>query len=163
MEAALLTIDGKDGALHEVGRTLSLGPPKTKAGARVVHLPPFLVDLLAELRSLHPTARFVFTAAEGGWHRRANFRRRIWLPAVAGDTQRGWEPVAPGLHFHDLRHTHKTWLIEDNVPDVLQHPAPRTPATRCSRDLLPRHPHDDHYHARRSATTMGAKWEHRSR
>jgi integrase len=63
----------------------------------------------------------VFTAAEGGWHRRANFRRRVWLPATTGDTQRGWEPIAPGLHFHDLRHTHKTWLIEDNVPHVLQH------------------------------------------
>jgi len=25
------------------------------------------------------------------------------------------------MHFHDLRHTYKTWLIEDNVPDVLQH------------------------------------------
>jgi hypothetical protein len=24
------------------------------------------------------------------------------------------------LHFHDLRHTHKTWLIEDEVPEVLQ-------------------------------------------
>ncbi|GAA1294265.1 hypothetical protein GCM10009634_48280 [Saccharothrix xinjiangensis] len=25
------------------------------------------------------------------------------------------------MHFHDLRHTHKTWLIEDGVPEVLQH------------------------------------------
>jgi integrase len=24
------------------------------------------------------------------------------------------------MHFHDLRHTHKTWLIEDDVPRVLQ-------------------------------------------
>lgn len=24
------------------------------------------------------------------------------------------------MHFHDLRHTHKTWLIEDHVPRVLQ-------------------------------------------
>ena len=49
-----------------------------------------------------------------------NFRRRVWLLAVAGDPKRGWAPVAPGLHFHDLRHTHKTWLIEDDVPEVLQ-------------------------------------------
>ncbi len=66
LEAGLLTIDQKDGALHEVGGTLSLGPPKTKADARVGHLPPFLVDLLGELRALHPAARFVFTATEGG-------------------------------------------------------------------------------------------------
>jgi integrase len=28
--------------------------------------------------------------------------------------------AAGGLHFHDLRHTHKTWLIEDDVPEVAQ-------------------------------------------
>jgi integrase len=25
------------------------------------------------------------------------------------------------MHFHDLRHTRKTWLIEHGVPEVLQH------------------------------------------
>jgi integrase len=25
-----------------------------------------------------------------------------------------------GLHFHDLRHSHKTWLIEDGVPEIAQ-------------------------------------------
>jgi integrase len=24
------------------------------------------------------------------------------------------------LTFHNLRHTHKTWLIEDNIPEVAQ-------------------------------------------
>ncbi|PWK86378.1 phage integrase family protein [Lentzea atacamensis] len=24
------------------------------------------------------------------------------------------------MHFHDLRHTHETWLIEDGVPRVLR-------------------------------------------
>ena len=109
LDGGQLTIGAKDGALHEVGGTLALGPPKTKASVRTVHLPMFLVELLAELRVSHPRARFVFTAVEGGWHRRANFRRRVWLPAVAGDIERGWEPIAPGLRFHDLRHTHNTW------------------------------------------------------
>ena len=24
------------------------------------------------------------------------------------------------MHFHDLRHTHKTWMIEDSVPEVAE-------------------------------------------
>jgi integrase len=24
------------------------------------------------------------------------------------------------MHYHDLRHTHKTWLIEDYIPKVAQ-------------------------------------------
>jgi integrase len=24
------------------------------------------------------------------------------------------------MHFHDLRHTHKTWLIEDDIPEIVQ-------------------------------------------
>jgi integrase len=64
--------------------------------------------------------RSVFTGADGGLHRRSNFRPRVWLPALAGDTDVGWSPVQPGTHFHDLRHSHKTWLLEDGVPRVLQ-------------------------------------------
>ena len=33
--------------------------------------------------------------------------------------RRGY-PVLAGMHFHDLWHTHKTWLIEDGVPEVAQ-------------------------------------------
>jgi hypothetical protein len=40
---------------------------------------------------------------------------------VTGDRKRGWGPQAPDLHFHDLRHTRKKWLIEDGVPEVVQH------------------------------------------
>ncbi len=119
----VITIAPGDGALHEIGGHLRLGPPKTKASARTVHLPPFLTELLTTHRSdqndhFH---EHVFTGVEGGLLRRTNFRRRVWLPAVGGDPRRGWAPVLPGLHFHDLRHTHKTWLIEDGVPEVLQH------------------------------------------
>jgi integrase len=63
----------------------------------------------------------VFTGADGGLRRRANFRPRVWVPALAGEEDLGWGPIQPGMHFHDLRHAHKTWLIEDGVPQVLQH------------------------------------------
>lgn len=109
LAAGSLEVDATVGALHEVNAILKLGPPKTKTSARTVHLPPFLVELLVEAGESERRGRFVFTAPEGGWHRRANFRRRVWLP-----------PITPGLHFHDLRHTQKTWMIEDGVPDVLQ-------------------------------------------
>jgi integrase len=79
------------------------------------------LEALTELRRRTPTARFVFTGTDGGLHRRSNFRRRVWLPALADDPDLGWAPIQPGMHFHDLRHTYKTWLIEDGIADVLPH------------------------------------------
>ncbi|MEU0469157.1 tyrosine-type recombinase/integrase [Amycolatopsis sp. NPDC006131] len=115
-----IEIDPNFGALHEVRGRLELGPPKTPASVRTIHLPPFLTDLLRDHRERNPDARFVFTGANGGLHRRSNFRRRVWLPALAGDEDRGWAPLNQGMHFHDLRHTHETWLIEDGVPRILR-------------------------------------------
>lgn len=116
-----IEIDPEFGALHEVRGRLQLGPPKTPASVRPVHLPQFLAELLAEHRERNPGTRFVFTGSDGGLRRRSNFRQRVWLPALAGNDNLGWGPIQPGMHFHDLRHTHKTWLIEDAVPQVVQH------------------------------------------
>jgi len=30
------------------------------------------------------------------------------------------DPVKPGLTFHGLRHSHKTWMIADGVPEIAQ-------------------------------------------
>ncbi|WP_406045717.1 tyrosine-type recombinase/integrase [Micromonospora sp. NBC_00898] len=62
----------------------------------------------------------VFPGARGYHQRRSNFNRRAWTPAIAGDPKRGNPPILPGMHFHDLRHTHKTWLIEDGIPEIAQ-------------------------------------------
>jgi integrase len=107
------------GALHEVGGKLFLGPPKTADSARRIDLPPFLTALLGQSldRHRHP---MVFPGAHGGFQRRSNFTRRAWTPAVAGDPDNGVPPILAGMHFHDLRHTHKTWLIEDGIPEVVQ-------------------------------------------
>lgn len=66
-------------------------------------------------------------------HRRSNFRQRVWLPTLAGDKEQavGSDPTRDA--FHDLRHTHKTWLIEDRVPQVLQHKRLRHKTHRASR------------------------------
>jgi integrase len=85
-----------------------------------VHLPSFLVDELRAHRERNPSAQFLFTGRDGGWHLRSNFRRRVWQPALAADATQGWGEIQPGMHFHDLRHTQKTWLIEDETAHVLQ-------------------------------------------
>jgi integrase len=115
-----IEVDPKFGALHEVKGRLELGPPKTPASVRTVHLPPFLVEELRAHRDRNPDAQFVFTGVNGGLHRRSNFRRRVWLPALAGDEQKGWSPLNEEMHFHDLRHTHETWLIEERVPRIMR-------------------------------------------
>lgn len=114
----MLTVDASTGALHDVTGSLTLGPPKTPTSARTVHLPDGLVN---DLRTHTSQSDHVFTTEHGEFLRRSNFRRRVWIPAVAGNQRRGWSPVLPGLTFHGLRHTHKTWMIEDGVPEVLQH------------------------------------------
>jgi integrase len=98
---------------------LVLGPPKTADSARDVHLPPFLIGLLRQLLDGHDHQQ-VFTGARGGHLRRSNFNRRTWTPAVHGNPDRNLPPVIAGMHFHDLRHTHKTWLIEDDIPEIAQ-------------------------------------------
>jgi integrase len=85
LRSGSITVDPHEGALHELAGKLVLGPPKTVASARTVELPPFLLDLLTEHRAVQDH-RFVFT---GLLLRRSNFRRRMWLPAVAGQVQRG--------------------------------------------------------------------------
>lgn len=116
-----IVVDPEVGALHEVrGHKLKLGPPKTPASARTVHLPPFLAGELIAHRERNWESRFVFPGARGALRRRSNFRQRVWLPAKTGNPKLGWKPLNPELHFHDLRHTHETWLIEDDVPRVVR-------------------------------------------
>lgn len=87
----------------------------------------------------------VFTGPDGGHPRRSNFARRYWRPACDGypctceleqtcprhparsspygpapKVAPDWKPVAPRLTPHDLRHSHKTWMLDDGVPEVAQ-------------------------------------------
>jgi integrase len=61
-----------------------------------------------------------FTNTQGGFLRRADFRQRAWMPAVKA-------AGIPGLHVHDTRHSHASWLANDprvplvNVRDRLGH------------------------------------------
>lgn len=119
-----IVIDPDNGALHEVNGKLFLGPPKTAESARTITLPPFLVELLARHLTTH-THEHIFTTPDGRLPRRSNFARRAMRPAADGNQHRPQtrvpaQPVLPGLTFHGLRHSHKTWLIADNAPQVAQ-------------------------------------------
>lgn len=119
-----LTVDRYDGALHESGPRLWLGPPKTSASIRIITLPPFLIRLLRE--HLAATDGIpVFCGPHGGWLRRSNVDRRILRPAADGTRHLPQpklliDPVRPGLTFHGLRHSQKTWLIADGIPEIAQ-------------------------------------------
>lgn len=119
-----IVIDSEYGALHEVNGTLTLGPPKTAESARAISLPPFLVDLLQAHLATHDHPH-VFVTAEHELLRRSNFARRAMRPAADGNLDRPRaqlrvQPVLPGLVFHGFRHSHKTWMIADGVPEVGQ-------------------------------------------
>ncbi len=114
-----ILIDPNEGNLHEVGGHLTLGSPKTPAAVREILLPPFLIELLRTHLDSH-THDHVFIGRDGGLHRRSSFHRRHWRPATDGNPDNGIPAIIQGLHFHDLRHSHKTWLIEDGVPEAAQ-------------------------------------------
>jgi integrase len=83
----------------EVGGAVELADVKTAAGRRVIALPAFVVEALAqhlEGRPADPEA-LVFADARGGPVRRTNWRRRVWEPAVRAAGLEGLRP-------HDLRH-----------------------------------------------------------
>ncbi|WP_225447230.1 tyrosine-type recombinase/integrase [Streptacidiphilus sp. PB12-B1b] len=83
---------------------------------------PFLTTLLADELHRH-RSNTVFRTVRDKHLRRSTFQRRIWAPAVHGTTRPDgthWTEINPKLTFHSLRHSHKTWLIEDGIPDVAQ-------------------------------------------
>jgi integrase len=135
--------------LVEVRGRFHRKPPKGgEAGRRDILLSPSLAVLIREQvkRARRCEAEgcgcggrvYVFLGPDGGHLRRSNFGRRLWRPAVDGYTEqdrqrprarkRGpapkprpdWGPIVRGLTPHDLRHSHKTWMIDDGAPEVAQ-------------------------------------------
>ncbi|TDQ00697.1 tyrosine-type recombinase/integrase [Labedaea rhizosphaerae] len=102
-------------------KTARAGRTKTPAGTRTVRLPPGIATLYEMLMASHDHP-FVFTSPLGQPLRRANFRQRFWRPAwdgIPGDgKETRYPPILPWFTFHEGRHTHSTWMIEDGVPEV---------------------------------------------
>ncbi|MGC7097676.1 integrase [Amycolatopsis lurida] len=99
------------------------GRTKTPAGTRWVNLPPSIAVFYEELMDSHQHS-FVLCTPEGKPWRRSNFRNRHWRPVWDGteSSEYGDRQVAPAIlpefTFHEGRHSHATWLIEDGIPEV---------------------------------------------
>ncbi|QIZ37757.1 hypothetical protein [Saccharopolyspora sp. ASAGF58] len=67
----------------------------------------------------------VFLTKDNELLRRSNFSRRATRPAADGTLHKPCarhhlQAIVPGLVFHSFRHSHKTWLIADGIPQVAQ-------------------------------------------
>lgn len=82
--------------------------PKTAAGRRKVRLTRRTIEALDALARRE---MLVFPSPSGGPLSYHNWRRRVWVPAVD-------EIGLEGFTFHDLRHTHASWLIDRGVDIV---------------------------------------------
>lgn len=99
--------------------------PTQNTGQRTHHsLPAFLAVLLKHHLATH-TSPMVFPNNAGGFLWRHSWRTRTFNPAFDGnlDDPRPSvrvDPIRPGLTFHELRHSHKTWLIAAGIPEIAQ-------------------------------------------
>lgn len=106
LDACIIRVDRQ--LIEQQGGGSVFGPPKSRAGRRIV---PFPAMIQAELR-IHlervtgdQADVLVFTSPAGTPMRHSNFYRRAWLPAVA-------KAGLSGVHFHDLRHTGNTFTAD---------------------------------------------------
>ena len=122
-------------------------PPKSAAGVRIVALPSAIFSAVREYLDGgdgQPHDAPLFTGTRGGTLRRSNFRRDVsWSAAVAS-------VGAPGLHFHDLRHTGNTLAAEggaslrdlmdrmghDSVRAAMMYQHPTAQASRLIADSI---------------------------
>jgi integrase len=81
---------------------LVLGPPKSRAGRRVIGIPAAIIPDLERHLAVYvkpEASALVFPGVMGGPIRRGNFNRLSGWPHIVHALG------MPGLHFHDLRHT----------------------------------------------------------
>jgi integrase len=98
--------------------------PKSQAGRRTIALDRETCAFLRQHRQDFWDGRsgLVFTTPGGArgpsGALAANNFRRVWLRALEqAGLDKGW-PEYGGLHFHDLRHSHATWLLALRVPMI---------------------------------------------
>ena len=112
------TVRVRQGLVEQRGQGLVLGPPKSRAGRRVVSIPSAVVPAIREHLAAYVAAgssSFVFTVPNGRPIWRGNFNKLAnWSKAIDA-------VGAPGLHFHDLRHTGNMFAAQTgaNLKDLM--------------------------------------------
>lgn len=119
------TVRVREAFTEQRGKGMVLGPPKSKAGVRIVSLPASLIPGLREHLDTYvesSSEAFVFTTEGGRTIWRGNFNKLVeWRKAAASIGM-------PELHFHDLRHSGNTLAAQTGT---------------SLRDLMARMGHDN--------------------
>ena len=109
-----------------------LGPPKSKAGRRVVGIPDVIIPALREHLSVfvkdEPGA-LVFAGQKGGPLRRGNFNKMSGWPQAVRTIGMA------GLHFHDLRHAGNHFAASSGAGPQRPHGADGSPQRTRGADL----------------------------
>lgn len=108
LEAGTIRVIGTTTELKD--GSITIGPPKSEAGKRVVSVPAMLLpDLRAHMETYAEQSDdgHVFVGPKGAKLRRANFTR-VWAAALKN-------AKLSGFHFHDLRHTRNTLAAQSGA------------------------------------------------
>lgn len=117
-----------------------VGPPKTERGRREVSLTDDLVELFRQHMAGKRRDDLIITAVNGGRLGQQKFYATVWAPARnLANGLPAYKPVEPGKKLkysrdkellatepvtnpigkwprvHDLRHSHASWLLEQNI------------------------------------------------
>lgn len=89
---------------------MRIGTPKTTKARRTVSIPSHLTKPLTALIETRQPHDLVFQGLNADRLRDAWFYKRVWQPACQG------AGLDPAPRIHDLRHTHASMLLAQNVP-----------------------------------------------
>lgn len=101
------TITVKENAI-EIKGGVRLDTPKTERSQRTIAVDPVVIEYLKELKGEHEDGNgFIFHTKKGGLMTLSNVNRAFKRLLNIADLK--------GIRFHDLRHTHATFLINKGI------------------------------------------------